>query len=123
MIAQQLAGSKVPCEKACPEGSTALSLPACRAQTSGSLLPSGLPPGHLGLTPLHSPSTAPEQRKVGPRAPGSRAPPHSRDGEGWAAVPVAHRSQLSHGCKHQAARKTVTSDVPERRRRVLGSVS
>lgn len=50
-------------------------------------------------------------------------PPHSRDGEGWAAVPAAHLLQLSHGCERQAARKTVTSDVPERRRRVLGSVS
>lgn len=53
MIAQHLAGSKVPREKSCPEGSTALSLPACRAQTSRSSLPYGLPPGHLGLTPLH----------------------------------------------------------------------
>lgn len=93
MIAQQLAGSKVPCEKACPEGSTALSLPACRAQTSGSLLPSGLPPGHLGLTPLHSPSTAPEQGKVGPRAPGSRAPPTA--GMGKAGLPSQWHIVLS----------------------------
>lgn len=68
MIAQQLAGSKVPREKACPEGSTALSLPACRAQTSGSSLPYGPPPGHLGLTALHSLSPAPAQGEVGPRA-------------------------------------------------------
>lgn len=77
MIAQQLAGSKVPREKACPEGNAALSLPACRAQTSGSLLPSGLPPGHLGPTPLCSLSTAPAQEKVGPKASSFQGTPHT----------------------------------------------
>lgn len=50
-------------------------------------------------------------------------PPHSADEEGWATIPPAHLPQLSHGCERQAARTMVTSDVPERRRRVLGSVS
>lgn len=77
MIAQQLAGSKVPGEKACPEGNTALSLPACRAQTSCSSLPSGLPPGHLGLAPLHSLSTAPAQGKSGPRTSSFEGTPHT----------------------------------------------
>lgn len=94
MIAQQLAGSKVTCEKACPEGSTALSLPACRAQTSGSSLPSGLPSGHLGLIPLHSPSTAPAQGKVGPRASRFEGTPHTA-GMGKAGLPSQWHIVLS----------------------------
>lgn len=83
MIAQQLAGSKVLCEKACPKGNTALSLPACRAQTSASSLPSGRPPGHLGLTPLHGLSTAPAPGKAGARANSFKGTPTQ---QGWRRV-------------------------------------
>lgn len=44
-IAQQLAGSKVHCEKACPEVSAALRLPTCKSQTSGSFPPPARVPG------------------------------------------------------------------------------
>lgn len=50
---------EVHCEKACPEVSTALSLSACRSQTSGSSPLSGLPSERLGLIPLCHPSTVP----------------------------------------------------------------
>lgn len=85
MIAQQLAGRKVPCEKVCPEGNSALSLPACRAQTSGPSLPPGLPSGHLGLTPLRSLSNAAAQGKLGPRASSFEGTPH-RAGLGKAGL-------------------------------------
>lgn len=124
MIAQQLAGSKVPHENACPEGNTALSLPACRAQTSGSSLPSALPPGHLGLTPPHSLATAPAQGKVGPRASSFEGTSHTAVMGKAGLLSQCHIVLSFHmGVSIKLQKKTVTSDVPERCRRVLSSVS
>lgn len=120
MTAQQLAGSRVPCEKACPEGNTAPSLQSTSFRLLTTIWSSPRAPGaYPTAQPLYCTCTG----KTAPKGQLRVHPLHSRDGEGWAAVPVAHRSQLSHGYRHQAARKTVTSDVPERCRRVLGSVS
>lgn len=120
MTAQQLAGSKVPCENACPEGNTAPSLQSTSFRLLTTIWSS---PGAPGAYPTAQPLYCTCTGETAPKGQLRGHPPYSRDGEGWAAVPVAHRSQLSHGCRHQAARKTVTSDVPERCRRVLGSVS